>query len=54
LAARGLCSAVVNARQVRDFAMASGQLAKSDRIDEQHTVESKNRLTANTVALPSW
>ena len=33
LAARGLCLAVVNPRQVRDFAKASGQLAKSDRID---------------------
>lgn len=33
LAARGLCLAVVNPRQVRDFAKASGQLAKTDRID---------------------
>jgi transposase len=35
LAARGLCLAVVNPRQVRDFAKASGQLAKTDRIDAQ-------------------
>jgi transposase len=35
LAARGLCLAVVNPRQVRDFAKASGQLAKTDRIDTQ-------------------
>jgi len=33
LAARGLQLAVVNPRQVRDFAKASGQLAKTDRID---------------------
>ena len=33
LAARGLSLAVVNPRQVRDFAKASGQLAKTDRID---------------------
>ncbi len=33
LAACGLCLAVVNPRQVRDFAKASGQLAKTDRID---------------------
>ena len=35
LAARALCVAVVNPRQVRDFAKASGQLAKTDRIDSQ-------------------
>ena len=35
LAARGLCLAVVNPRQVREFARASGQLAKTDRIDTQ-------------------
>jgi transposase len=33
LAAHGLPVAVVNARQVRDFARAAGQLAKTDRID---------------------
>jgi len=31
----GLCVAVVNPRQVRDFAKASGQLAKNDRLDAQ-------------------
>ena len=30
---RGLLVAIVNPRQVRDFAKASGQLAKTDRID---------------------
>jgi transposase len=33
LAADGLAVAVVNPRQVRDFAKATGQLAKTDRID---------------------
>jgi len=33
LAAAGLPVAVVNPRQVRDFARATGQLAKTDRID---------------------
>ena len=33
LAAKGLAVAVVNPRQVRDFARATGQLAKTDRID---------------------
>lgn len=35
LAAKGLPIAVVNPRQVRDFAKATGQLAKTDRIDAQ-------------------
>jgi len=33
LAAQGLPVAIVNPRQVRDFAKASGQLAKTDRVD---------------------
>jgi transposase len=33
LSATGLAVAVVNPRQVRDFAKATGQLAKSDKID---------------------
>jgi len=33
LAGRGLAVAVVNPRQVRDFAKASGRLAKTDRVD---------------------
>jgi transposase len=35
LGAAGLAVAVVNPRQVRDFAKASGRLAKTDRIDAQ-------------------
>ena len=35
LAAAGLLVAIVNPRQVRDFAKATGQLAKTDRIDAQ-------------------
>lgn len=35
LAAAGLPVAVVNPRQVRDFARATGQLAKTDRLDAQ-------------------
>jgi transposase len=33
LTARGLAAAIVNAKRVRDFAKASGVLAKTDRID---------------------
>ena len=33
LAAAGLALRIVNARQVRDFAKASGRLAKTDRLD---------------------
>jgi len=33
LAAQGLPVAVINARQARDFAKATGQLAKTDRVD---------------------
>ena len=35
LAAAGLPDVVANPRQVRDFAKATGQLAKTDRIDAQ-------------------
>jgi len=35
LAAAGLAVAVVNPRQVRDFARATGRLAKTDRIDAE-------------------
>ncbi len=35
LAAAGLCVAVVNPRQVRDFAKATGKLAKTDALDAQ-------------------
>ena len=33
LVAAGLPAAVVNPRQVRDFARATGQLAKTDKLD---------------------
>src|SRR4249920_1232324 len=33
LRARGIAVSIVNPRQVRDFAKATGQLAKTDRID---------------------
>ena len=33
LAAEGLVVAIVNARQIRDFARATGKLAKTDRVD---------------------
>jgi transposase len=33
LAASGIAIAVVNPRQARDFARATGRLAKTDRID---------------------
>jgi transposase len=35
LAAAGLPVVVINPRQVRDFARATGQLAKTDRLDAQ-------------------
>jgi transposase len=49
LVAKGLGVAVVNPRQVRDFAKASGQLAKTDRIDARvlahfaHAIEPTQR-----------
>ena len=35
LAAAGIAVAIVNPRQVRDFARATGRLAKTDRLDAQ-------------------
>jgi transposase len=35
LTERGLCAAIVNAKRVRDFAKASGRLAKTDRVDAE-------------------
>ncbi len=35
LAAAGLAVAIVNPRQVRDFARATGRLAKTDRLDAE-------------------
>lgn len=39
LAAAGLPVAVVNARQVRDFARSTGRLAKTDRLDASVLVQ---------------
>lgn len=41
---RGLPVAVVNPRQVRDFARADGQLAKTDRIDAQILAKFAQRM----------
>ena len=41
---RSLGAAVVNPRQVRDFAKATGQLAKTDRLDAQVLAEFGRRL----------
>jgi transposase len=35
LAAAGIAVAIVNPRQVRDFARATGRLAKTDRLDAE-------------------
>ena len=48
LVAAALPATVVNPRQVRDFAKATGQLAKTDRLDaqirsEEHTSELQSR-----------
>jgi transposase len=57
LSARGLRVAIVNAARVRDFARASGRLAKTDRVDVEviarlirHTIATETRL-ARTAAL---
>lgn len=52
LAAAGIAVAVVNPRQVRDFARASGQLAKTDRIDAQVLALFGLRLQPQIRALP--
>lgn len=44
LAAAGLPVAVINARQVRDFARSTGRLAKTDRLDARILVEFGLRL----------
>ena len=48
----GLAVAVVNPRQVRDFARATGKLAKTDRIDAQVLAEFGRRLQPTPRALP--
>jgi transposase len=52
LAAAGLAVAVVNPRQVRDFARALGRLAKTDRIDAQVLALFAERVQPEARALP--
>ena len=52
LAAAGLVVAVVNPRQVRDFARAAGRLAKTDRIDARVLALFAERITPQARALP--
>jgi transposase len=53
LAAAGLPLRVVNARQVRDFAKASGRLAKTDRLDAQVLVKFAQAMKPEPRELPS-
>jgi transposase len=52
LAAAGLSVAVVNPRQVRDFARAMGRLAKTDQIDAQVLARFAERVEPEARALP--
>ena len=52
LAGAGLPCVVVNARQVRDFAKASGKLAKTDRIDARVIAEFAQAIRPQVRALP--
>lgn len=52
LAQAGLPCVVVNARQVRDFAKASGRLAKTDRIDARVIAEFARAIRPQLRALP--
>jgi len=52
LAAAGLPVVVVNPRQVRDFARATGQLAKTDRIDADVLALFAERVRPEVRALP--
>ncbi|MGH8640111.1 MAG: IS110 family transposase [Burkholderiales bacterium] len=52
LAGAGLACVVVNARQVRDFAKASGKLAKTDRIDAQVIAEFAQAIRPQVRVLP--
>jgi transposase len=52
LAGAGLRLAVVNPRQVRDFARATGQLAKNDRIDAQVIAAFGQAIDPQIVHLP--
>jgi transposase len=53
LAAAGFSVAVVNPRQVRDFAKASGRLAKTDALDAQTLALFGLRMQPQVRALPS-
>lgn len=53
LATAGQAIAVVNPRQVRDFAKARGRLAKTDRIDAQILAEFAERMRPAVRALPT-
>ena len=52
IAAAGLRLAVVNPRQVRDFAKATGRLAKNDRIDAQVIAAFGQAVDPQIVQLP--
>ena len=52
LAAVGLPVVVVNPRQVRDFARATGQLAKTDRIDADILALFADRVRPSVRPLP--
>ena len=52
LAEAGLPVAVVNPRQVRDFARATGELAKTDRIDADVLALFAERVRPGVRALP--
>jgi transposase len=52
LAAAGLAVAVVNPRQVRDFARATGQLAKSDALDARVLAQFAARIQPPVRPLP--
>ena len=52
LAGAGVACAVVNPRQVRDFAKAMGQLAKTDRVDAEVLARFAERIKPPVRALP--
>jgi transposase len=52
LAAAGLPIAVVNPRQIRDFARATGRLAKTDRLDAEAIALFAERVRPELRALP--
>ena len=63
LAGAGLPIAVVNPRQIRDFARALGKLAKTDAIDakviapvrrEDEAAGAPDRLARGTKGSPNW